>query len=82
MHNYERAPNLTGIPPHLAILNQVSVLTAAVEQSNERFAAILASELDRRSVGGPVFAANNIMDAIRDLQDQLPLHAKYFSCQY
>jgi hypothetical protein len=52
-------------------LNQVSVLTAAVEQSNERFATILAGELDRRSVGGPVFAANNIMDAIRELQDQL-----------
>jgi hypothetical protein len=69
--NIESAPNLTGIPPHIAILNQVSVLTAAVERSNERFATILAGELDRRSVGGPVFAANNIMDAIRDLQDQL-----------
>jgi hypothetical protein len=52
-------------------LNQVALLTETVAQSNERFSTILATELDRRSVGGPVFAANNIMDAIRDLQSQL-----------
>lgn len=67
----DTAPNLTGIPPHVALLNQVAVLTAAVEASTQTLTETIRTELDRRSVGGPVFAANNFIDSIKDLQRQL-----------
>mmetsp|Transcript_14129 Transcript_14129/g.26502 ORF Transcript_14129/g.26502 Transcript_14129/m.26502 type:complete len:134 (-) Transcript_14129:145-546(-) len=65
------APNLTGIPPHIPLLDRIAVLTAAVEASTESLAQTIRTELDRRSVGGPVFAANNFIEGIRELQQQL-----------
>ena len=64
-------PRLTGIPPHIALINQVEALKAAVEQSEIRLGDVIRTELNARGVGGEVFQANSILDAVHDVHSAM-----------
>ena len=64
-------PRLTGIPPHIALITQVSALKTAVEESEHRLGTVIQSELNARGIGGEVFQANSILDAVRDVHSAM-----------
>jgi len=64
-------PRLTGIPPHVVQLNQMEMLKSLVERSSDSFREILSSELDARSVGGEVFQANEILQEVRRVSQEM-----------
>jgi hypothetical protein len=64
-------PRLTGIPPHVVQLNQVAMLRSIVERTSDSFREILSSELNARSVGGEVFQANEILQEVRRLSQEM-----------
>lgn len=64
-------PRLTGIPPHVVELNQLAILWSIIEGTSESFGETLRSELNRRSVGGEVFQANEILQGVRDIYEEM-----------
>lgn len=64
-------PRLTGIPPHVTLLNQMSRLQLSMEESSSRFASNLREELDRRSVGGDSFMANQLLQDVRRTNEEM-----------
>ena len=66
------APKLTGIPPHILILDQnlslkkeIINLKNQIIASAERYEETLKGELNRRGIGGEVYHANDILDSVR-----------------
>jgi hypothetical protein len=62
---------LTGIPPYVVQLNQVAMLRSIVERTSDSFREILSSELNVQSVGGEVFQANEILQEVRCISQEI-----------
>ena len=69
--NCPNSPRLTGIPPHTALLSEIDSLKKSVERSQVEMREALKEELDKRSVGGEVFAANAILQGINDVHQRM-----------
>ena len=67
----ENCPRLTGIPPHTALLAEITSLRESIERSEVEIGKVIRNELNERHVGGEVFAANAILQDIRDVHRRM-----------
>ena len=56
------APRLTGIPPHIVILNNLSGLTDRLDECSEEVVTKIKEDPDRRMVGGDKHQASMIIN--------------------
>ena len=57
-------PRLTGLPPHVALLNEMDALKGTMLNSAIKLENTLKDKLNRRGVGGEVFQANGILQDV------------------
>ena len=48
-------PRLTGLPPHVALLNEMDALKGTMSSSAQKLENTLKDELNRRGIGGKSF---------------------------
>ncbi len=64
-------PRLTGIPPHIALLNQISSLKDKIEESTSGLVNAMRDELNKRGIGGETFLANEVLEDVRKLHKEM-----------
>ena len=64
-------PRLTGLPPHVALLNEMDALKGTMSSSAQKLENTLKDELNRRGIGGEVFQANGILQDVRDVHQEM-----------
>jgi hypothetical protein len=64
-------PRLTGIPPHVALLNEMAALRDKIEQSSTDIVTAFKSELNVRGIGGETFQANQILDDVKRVHERM-----------
>jgi hypothetical protein len=67
----EGCPRPTGVPPHVALLNQMARLQVSLEENTKKYTDRLTEELNKRHVGGDTFIANEILADVRRLNDEM-----------
>ena len=65
------APRLTGIPPHIVILNNLSGLTDRLDECSEEVVTKIKEDLDRRMVGGDKHQASMILDQVQGVHNEM-----------
>ena len=64
-------PRLTGIPPHVTLLNQMALLQEKIEESTNGLVNAMRLELNARGIGGETFLANEVLDDVRKLHKDM-----------
>ena len=64
-------PRLTGLPPHVALLNEMDALKGTMSSSAQKLENTLKDELNRRGIGGEVFQANGILQGVREVHQEM-----------
>ena len=64
-------PRLTGIPPHVALLNEMSLVRTTIDSNGTEVVVALRTELNNRGIGGETFQANSILDDVRKVHQQM-----------
>ena len=67
----ENCPRLTGIPPHVAILNEMATLKEMLNKSTSDLRSTLHQELNLRGIGGEAFQANAILDDVKKVHQKM-----------
>ena len=67
----ERCPRLTGIPPHVAILNEMASLKSMFATSSADLKSTLHHELNQRGIGGEAFQANSILEDVKKVHQKM-----------
>ena len=65
------APRMTGIPPHVVVLNNLNEVKGHVSQCTEDVVKELKQELEDRFVGGDRFQANTMLSQVQDIQSSM-----------
>lgn len=66
-----KCPRLTGIPPHVALLNKMSLVRTTIDDNGNEVVVALRRELNERGIGGETFLANTILDDVRKVHQQM-----------
>ena len=69
--NNIRCPRLTGIPPHIALMSQMVSLESNFTTVGDHIISEMHTELNKRNVGGEVFHANDILESIHQVHEQM-----------
>lgn len=64
-------PRATGIPPHVSILNQLATLNENIQKNSEMVLETLRAELTSRGVGSDTFHANDVLESVKKIHDQM-----------
>jgi len=64
-------PRLTGIPPHIALMNQMVSMESEFSGVGDRVISEMKIELNKRGVGGEVFQANDILESVRAVHEEM-----------
>ena len=67
----ERCPRLTGIPPHVAIMNEMAALKDMFALSSADLKSTLHHKLNCRGIGGEMFQANLILDSVKKVHEKM-----------
>ena len=70
-NNCDRCPRLTGIPPHVAIMNEMASLKEMFFKSSDDLKSTLHHELNQRGIGGETFQANSILESVRKVHEKM-----------
>ena len=62
---YKNAPRLTGIPPHVVILNNLNGITDCVTECSEDIVTKIKADLDDRMVGGDKHQASMVLEQVQ-----------------
>jgi hypothetical protein len=66
-----RCPRLTGIPPHVALLNEMAALRKVLTGSTSEIVVAMKTELNLRGIGGETFQANQVLDDVKRVHEQM-----------
>lgn len=64
-------PRLTGIPPHVALLNEMAGIREKIEKTSILLMDNMKSELNSRGIGGEVFQANAILEEVKRVTENM-----------
>ena len=67
----DKSPLLTGVPPHIAIMNDISVLGKTIKDTSNVLIKTLISELDKRGIGGETFQENEVLSDVKKLNGKI-----------
>jgi hypothetical protein len=67
----EDTPRFTGIPPHVTLLAQMEEMKKHIDELEKKVVSHFERALDARGIGGSEFHTNQILQAIRDLGNQM-----------
>lgn len=64
-------PRLTGIPPHVAILNEMATLKEMISLSSQDLKKTFKEELNNRGIGGERFQANEVLEGVKRIHERM-----------
>jgi hypothetical protein len=64
-------PRLTGIPPHVAILNEMATLKEMIRTSSDDVKNAFRDELNDRGIGGERFQANEVLEGVKKIHERM-----------
>ena len=64
-------PRLTGIPPHVALLNEMATLKEMLTKTSSDLKSSLHQELNVRGIGGETFQANAILENVKKVHERM-----------
>jgi hypothetical protein len=67
----ERCSRLTGIPPHVAILNEMATLKEMIATSSSDLKQAFKDELNNRGIGGERFQANEVLEGVKRIHERM-----------
>ena len=62
-----------GIPPHVALMNDISTINTNIACSKMEMISKLKNELTTRWVGGEVFQANAILEDVSNIHEKIKI---------
>jgi hypothetical protein len=67
----ERCSRLTGIPPHVAILNEMATLKEMIATSSSNLKQAFKDKLNNRGIGGERFQANEVLEGVKRIHERM-----------